>query len=109
MKVQVLANFVIECTISNDKLDQKMTCKLIENTSKTDHGSIWVLHVDGASNTLKSIAELILVNFDGTIIEYTLQFNFKASNNQAEYEALLVGLRIAKELRVDELNTFTNS
>ena len=29
----------------------------------------------------------------------SLHFRFKATNNQAEYEALLVGLRLAKEVR----------
>lgn len=27
-------------------------------------------------------------------IEYTLQFRFKASNNEVEYEVLLTGLRL---------------
>ncbi|KAM2661537.1 hypothetical protein EV2_023834 [Malus domestica] len=33
-------------------------------------------------------------------MEYAFRFKFKASNNKAEYEALLAGLRLAKHLRV---------
>lgn len=37
----------------------------------------WILHVDGASNSHKSIARFILANPDGLIIEYMLSFNFQ--------------------------------
>jgi len=36
---------------------------------------------------------------NGLLIEQALQFAFKASNNQAEYEALIVGMFLAKERR----------
>ena len=32
------------------------------------------------------------------MLEYSLKFDFKATNNQAEYEALLARLRLAKEV-----------
>ena len=68
-----------------------------------------MLHVDGASNAQGSRANLILTNFEGIMTEYFLLFNFKASNNQAEYEALLTGLQIAKELDIDNLKIFIDS
>ncbi|KAM2222380.1 hypothetical protein ACFXTI_016543 [Malus domestica] len=36
-------------------------------------------------------------------MEYAIHFKFKASNNEAEYEALLAGLRLAKHLRVTNI------
>ena len=39
----------------------------------------------------------------------TLRFRFKASNNEAEYEALIVGLELAKELKVESLDIFSDS
>lgn len=54
----------------------------------------------GTSNFQESEAKLILINLEWVVIKYTLRFSFKVINNQAEYEALLVGLKIAKELRV---------
>ena len=71
--------------------------------------SIWVLHVDGSSNAQGSGAGFILINIEGTVTEYVLWFNFKASNNQAEYEVLLVSLNIAKDLGVDNLKVFIDS
>jgi len=35
---------------------------------------------------------------NGLLIEQALRFAFKASNNQAEYEALVVGMLLAKEM-----------
>ncbi|KAM1042360.1 hypothetical protein ACFX13_032147 [Malus domestica] len=42
-------------------------------------------------------------------MEYALHFKFKASNNEAEYEALLAGLRLAKHLGVKRIDIFNNS
>lgn len=42
-------------------------------------------------------------------MEYALQFNFKVSNNEAEYEALIIGLHLAKELGVQDIKVFTDS
>ena len=35
---------------------------------------------------------------NGLLIEQAVRFAFKASNNQAEYEALIVGMILAKEM-----------
>ncbi|XP_040362150.1 uncharacterized protein K02A2.6-like [Rosa chinensis] len=43
------------------------------------------------------------------LYEYALKFAFKASNNAAEYEALIAGLQIARELGVQHLSIFSDS
>ncbi|KAM2020098.1 hypothetical protein ACFX1T_022826 [Malus domestica] len=45
-------------------------------------------------------ARLVLTTPDKVAMEYALRFKFKASNNEAEYEAFLTGLRLAKHLEV---------
>lgn len=62
--------------------------------------------MDRASNFQKSKARLILRNL-GVVVEYVLRFLFRATNNQAKYETLLVGLKIAKELGVKGMRVFT--
>ena len=42
-------------------------------------------------------------------ITCVLRFGFKASNNEAEYEAILVGLRLAKELKAGHIQIFSDS
>lgn len=42
-------------------------------------------------------------------IEYVLLLEFKASNNEAEYETLLAGLRLTQVVRVDHIYIFSDS
>ncbi|XP_024163785.1 uncharacterized protein LOC112170691 [Rosa chinensis] len=46
---------------------------------------------------------------DDQVYEYALKFAFKASNNAAEYEALIAGLQIARELWVQHLGIISDS
>ena len=58
----------------------------------------WKLFVDGSSNENGSGAGLMLISPENHCISSILCFTFRASNNEAEYEALLAGLRLAREL-----------
>ena len=62
------------------------------------------LFTPSASNT-----GIILTSPKGEAVEYALCFTFPASNNQAEYEALLTGLKLAVELEVPKLRVFSDS
>lgn len=42
-------------------------------------------------------------------MEKSLRLGFKASNNEAEYESLTVGLRAARQLGVEEVEVFSYS
>jgi len=57
-----------------------------------------MLSVDGSSNQQGSGAGIILEGHNGVLIEQALRFAFKASNNQADYEALIAGMLLAKEM-----------
>ncbi|XP_057725573.1 uncharacterized protein LOC130941176 [Arachis stenosperma] len=93
VKSQYLADFVVELTGTNTDIE--------------DAG--WILFVDGASNPHGSGAGILLENAEGVAIEHSLRFSFKASNNQAEYEALLAGLRLAIELHIVNLKVYCDS
>ncbi|XP_068504534.1 uncharacterized protein [Phaseolus vulgaris] len=54
--------------------------------------------MDGSSNQQWSSAGVILEGPNGVLIEQSLRFAFKASNNQAEYEALIAGMLLAREM-----------
>ncbi|XP_016192123.1 uncharacterized protein LOC107633004 [Arachis ipaensis] len=81
IKAQCLTDFVAEYT--GDQIETSTT---------------WELYVGGSSNKVGSGAGIILVNEEGTQIEVSLKFDFSTSNNQAEYEALIAGLKLAKEI-----------
>ncbi|KAM5579269.1 hypothetical protein ABKV19_009186, partial [Rosa sericea] len=71
--------------------------------------STWRLYVDGASNKKTSGTGILLISPNDQVYEYALKFAFKASNNAAEYEALIAGLQIARELGVQHLSIFSDS
>lgn len=58
----------------------------------------WNLYVDGTSNVKGSRVGIILEGPNNITLEQALQFEFKGSNNQVEYEALIVDLKLAKEV-----------
>ena len=64
---------------------------------------IWRLSVDGDANAQGSCAGLILTSPNGIDKEYALRFGFQASNNEAEYEVVIVGLNLAHFMKADQL------
>ena len=85
MKGQILEDFVMEFT----------STKFTEDAQTTPDLPVWKLSVDGTANAQGSGAELILTFPEGIDIEYALRFGFRASNNEAGYEAIIVGLNLA--------------
>ena len=69
----------------------------------------WVLHMDGSSTKSGSGAGLVLIGLHGAKILYALKFGFKASNNEAEYEALIAGLKIAKDIGAQRIRALFDS
>ena len=67
------------------------------------------LYIDGASNVKGNMAGIIIEGLDNVPLEQALKLNYKASNNQAEYEALITGLKLAREVRAQKLWRYTNS
>ncbi|XP_058223094.1 uncharacterized protein LOC131332813 [Rhododendron vialii] len=58
----------------------------------------WVLQVDGSTTKDASGAGLILTSPKGQRLSYALRFEFKTTNNETEYEALVVGLELASAI-----------
>ncbi|GJR04085.1 reverse transcriptase domain-containing protein [Tanacetum coccineum] len=52
---------------------------------------------------------LILTNPEGVEFTYTMRFRFEATNNEAEYEALIAGLRIAEQMGIKNLQANVDS
>ena len=90
IKGQVYADFVAELSPGRGPQEVEL-------------GSQWMLSVDGSSNQQRSGDGIILEGPNGVLIEQALRFAFKASNNQAEYEALIVGMLLAKEMGAQSL------
>ncbi|KAL0391118.1 UNVERIFIED_CONTAM: hypothetical protein Scaly_0468900 [Sesamum calycinum] len=50
----------------------------------------WLLYVDGSSTAQGSGAGQVITSPQGEDMEFAIKFDFKASNNEAEYEALVL-------------------
>ena len=69
----------------------------------------WTLWVDGASRSPGSVIGLLLQSSTGEQLEQTIRLGFSASNNEAEYEAILSELDLALALSVSKLRVYNNS
>ncbi|KAK3000813.1 hypothetical protein RJ639_021766 [Escallonia herrerae] len=99
IKAQALSDFVVECMVRDDPPQLILS----------EVSDPWLLYVNGSSKVGSSGVGLILISPAKFKIEYALCFDFQASNNEAEYEALLAGIRLAHSLRVDSLSVHSDS
>jgi hypothetical protein len=87
IKSQTLTDFIAEWTDSDVRGIGDLP----------DH---WIMYFDG-SYTLKGAgAGVVLIPPEGDMLKYAIQIEFSAINNIAEYEGLVTGLRLAKELGI---------
>ncbi|GJW04951.1 reverse transcriptase domain-containing protein [Tanacetum coccineum] len=99
VKGQILADFLVE------KPDESPSDTLMVEVPQEP----WTLFTDGSSCTDGSGACLILTSPEGKEFTYALRFQFTASNNEAEYEALIVALRIATHMGVCNVHVSVDS
>jgi hypothetical protein len=52
----------------------------------------WTLFFDGSTRQQVSGARVVLIDPSGDQVKYMVHLEFKATNNMAEYEALIFGL-----------------
>jgi ribonuclease HI len=64
----------------------------------------WTLYIDGSVMKTGAGAGLLFVSPLGEHMRYAVRLHFPASNNMAEYEALLCGLKITIEIGVKRLD-----
>ncbi|XP_074350803.1 uncharacterized protein LOC141690090 [Apium graveolens] len=106
IKAQALADFIIECNFPDHDPEPMDTDQ--EPKKETSSGA-WILKVDGSSISERSEAGLILKSPEGFKIQTAISFSFPATNNQAEYEALIAGLKLSRTLRVQDLKIYSDS
>jgi ribonuclease HI len=90
IKSQALVYFIIEWTDSGlrgvDELPDQ-----------------WVMYFDGCYTLKGARAGVVLIPSEGDILKYAIQLEFSATNNIAEYEGLVTGLRLAKDIGIRRL------
>ncbi|GJR18725.1 reverse transcriptase domain-containing protein [Tanacetum coccineum] len=101
VKGKILLDFIVEWT-EEESLDTLMEVD-------EELPDPWILFTDRSSCIDGSGVGLILTNPKGTEFTYTLRFRFDATNNEAEYKALIAGLQIAEQMGVKNLQANVDS
>ena len=63
----------------------------------------WTIQNDGSSAQKRGEVGVVITAHDGEILKYGVQLKFPATNNKAEYEGILTGLRLGKVLGMKNL------
>jgi hypothetical protein len=96
IKSQILTDFVTEWKETQQPLPAE----------KLEH---WKMYFDGSLNLEGPGVGVLFISPKGDHLKYVLQIHYKASNNDAEYEALIHGPRIAVSLGIKQLIAYGNS
>jgi ribonuclease HI len=96
IKAQALSDFVAERTET-------------QTLPKERELEYWTINFDGSLQLQGVGAGILVTSPKGENFKYVLQMHFSATNNAAEYEALLYGLRIAMALDIHRLRVFGDS
>ena len=84
-----MADFIAEFAQSEDKGE--------ENTAQ------WSIHTEGSSNRRARGAGVVIQTLEGDKIKCIIQLDFPTTNNEAEYEALMVGLDLGRATNVENV------
>ena len=63
----------------------------------------WIIQIDGSSIQNKGGVGVIIITPKGETLKYGVQLAFPATNNEVEYERVLMRLRVGKALGVKNL------
>ena len=88
IKAQALANFITKFMVGE-----------IDEWGATP----WTVQTNGSSNKHAGGIMVVLQSLDGDIIKCAIRLQFSKTNNEAEYEAILIGLNLAKTIGVSSL------
>ena len=82
MKGQVVADFIVEYTQPG--------------AEGAEGQKLWIIHTGGSSNQHSGGAGVVMLTPEGDKIECMIRLDFPTTNNEAEYEALVAGLDLAR-------------
>ena len=71
-----------------------------------EKGSRWTMVFDGDSNALGNGINVVIISPEGCHTPFTARLCFNCTNNMAEYEACIMGLKVSIDLRIKSLSVF---
>ncbi|XP_031095094.1 uncharacterized protein LOC115999381 [Ipomoea triloba] len=99
IKGQAVADFVVECSARDSTTPATPDDAPVE----------WEIATDGSSCKQGAGAGIVLTSPEGFKVYYALSLAFSPTNNEAEYEAFIAGLRRARSLGARHVRIRTDS
>ena len=90
IKAQALANFIAEFTLTDEE-------------NPNHEAERWTIQTGGSSAQRRGGVGIVITSPDEEELKYGVQLKFPATNNEAEYEGILMGLRLGRALGVKHL------
>uniref|UniRef100_A0A803MV83 RNase H type-1 domain-containing protein n=1 Tax=Chenopodium quinoa TaxID=63459 RepID=A0A803MV83_CHEQI len=89
-------------------LEQQAEKEVRQVTQVTNPGT-WNMYIDGSSNFRGSGLGVVLKSAEGDMMVQSICCELKATNNEAEHEALIAGMNLTKDLGASKLQVFCDS
>ena len=68
-----------------------------------DQEDLWTINTDGSSTQKGGGTGVVITSLEKDVLKYGVQLKFPITNNEAEYKAVLIGLRIAWALGAENI------
>ena len=110
VKDQVLTNLVaefVEGPVENESKEHRMDEKSVGLVAMQEPLR-WKVYVDEAANQKGSGVGLVLISPKRLVVEKSLRLDFLATNNKAEYRALLEGMSMVQRIRGKSVTMFSD-
>ena len=65
---------------------------------------LWKMNFDGAYSRTGKGAGVVIISPEGKVFNFAFRLEFETTNNVAEYKALLLGIKIAKDMGIKLLS-----
>ena len=69
----------------------------------------WQMYFDGSSSKEGARAGIVLISYGGDLVSLMYKLEFVTTNNTVEYEALILGLKAAKYMGIQQISVFGDS
>ncbi|XP_073152133.1 uncharacterized protein [Henckelia pumila] len=103
-----LSEYDIKCE-PRTAIKAQALADFLAETVQLKQEELWKIFVDGSSCQSGCGAGIVIISPWGEETKISIRLDFKASNNEAEYEALLLGLKAARNLGISRANLYFNS
>ena len=109
MKGQVLADLIAEFTEESGSSEVGERLERLVHVEMVVAKCTWKLFVDGVANKKGSGIGIVMVSPEGITLEKSFRLGFLATNNEAEYEALLASMNAMQKLGGKTIRAYCDS